>query len=94
MPHPSTEQPASAPMSSPPGRRGRSLYWLALIPVAHAVLGVLVADRVRPFIAGLPFFMAWVLSGTLLCTVVMAIVYRLDPVNHVDDDKPEAKHSA
>ncbi|WP_067065375.1 DUF3311 domain-containing protein [Roseateles chitosanitabidus] len=60
--------------------------WLALLPVAHAVLGVLIADRVRPFIAGLPFFMAWILSGTLLCSVVMAIVYRLDPANRVDEE--------
>lgn len=60
-------------------------HWLALLPVLHAVVGVVFADRVRPFVAGLPFFMAWIISGTLLCAVVMAIVYRLDPANRGEE---------
>lgn len=60
--------------------------WLALLPVIHALIGVIAANRVHPFVAGLPFFMAWIISGVILTAVVMALVYRLDPANRADAD--------
>lgn len=56
--------------------------WLALLPVLHALAGVTVANRVTPFVLGLPFFMAWTIAGMLLAAGVMAAIYRLDPANH------------
>nr|WP_297386557.1 DUF3311 domain-containing protein [uncultured Roseateles sp.] len=58
-----------------PSRRHR---WLALLPVLHALAGVTVANRVQPFVLGLPFFMAWTIAGMLLTALVMAAIYRLD----------------
>ena len=56
-------------------------HWLGLLPVLHAALGLAVANRVKPFVLGLPFFMAWIIGGVLLSVIVMACVYRLDPAN-------------
>ena len=66
---------------APPSRRHR---WLALLPVLHALAGVTVANRVQPFVLGLPFFMAWTIAGMLLTALVMAAIYRLDPANRGD----------
>ncbi len=55
--------------------------WLVLIPVLLALGGVLVANRVTPFILGLPFFMAWVVGTVLITSLVMWVIYSLDPAN-------------
>jgi len=57
------------------------LSWLAAIPVLLAIGGVVVANRVTPFILGMPFFMAWVVGSVLATSLVMWIVYLLDPAN-------------
>nr|WP_077034337.1 DUF3311 domain-containing protein [Pelomonas sp. KK5] len=59
--------------------------WLALVPFAFTLGGVLVANRVRPFVFGLPFFLAWTIAGVALSAIVMACVYRLDPDNRSDE---------
>ncbi len=66
---------------APPSRRHR---WLALLPALHALAGVVLANRVQPFVLGLPFFMAWTIAGVLLAALVMAAIYRLDPANRGD----------
>ncbi len=57
------------------------LYWLASIPVLLAFGGAVVANRVTPFVLGMPFFMAWVVGTVLITSFVMWIIYLLDPVN-------------
>lgn len=57
------------------------LIWLAAIPVLLAIGGVVVANRVTPYIFGMPFFMAWVVGSVLVTSLVMWIIYRLDPAN-------------
>lgn len=57
------------------------LFWLAAIPVVLAIGGVVIANRVTPFIFGMPFFMAWVVGSVLVTSLVMWIIYRLDPAN-------------
>lgn len=71
---------SDTPLASP-SRRHR---WLALLPVLHALAGVTVANRVQPFVLGLPFFMAWTIAGMLLTALVMAAIYRLDAANRGD----------
>jgi len=57
------------------------LFWLAAIPVVLAIGGVAIANRVTPFIFGMPFFMAWVVGSVLITSLVMWMVYLLDPAN-------------
>ncbi len=62
---------------------------LGLLPFLHATLGLVVANRVKPFVFGLPFFMAWIIGGVLLSALVMACVYRLDPANRGPQEEDE-----
>jgi hypothetical protein len=64
-------------------------HWLGLLPFLHAALGLAVANRVKPFVLGLPFFMAWIIGGVLLSALVMAFVYRLDPANRGSQEEDE-----
>ncbi|MBB1601536.1 MULTISPECIES: DUF3311 domain-containing protein [unclassified Variovorax] len=54
---------------------------LALLPVASVLLGPFVGNRVAPLVLGMPFLLAWMSLTLVLTSVVMAIVYRLDPAN-------------
>ncbi|MDN5864412.1 MAG: DUF3311 domain-containing protein [Gammaproteobacteria bacterium] len=57
-----------------------SLPFLALIP------GVLFANRIEPFVLGLPFLFFWVIAWTVATSLIMAIVYKLDPHTHEPDE--------
>lgn len=61
---------------------------LALLPVASVLLGPFVGNRVAPLVLGMPFLLAWMSLTLVLTSVVMAIVYRLDPAN------VDAEHAA
>jgi hypothetical protein len=60
--------------------------WLLLVPfVWQVALAPLVNDVVaQPF--GLPFPMVWQMTGILLTTVCIAIVYRIDRRRASPDD--------
>ncbi|MDM0033653.1 DUF3311 domain-containing protein [Variovorax sp. J22P271] len=56
-------------------------HWLAVIPFVLILCGSLFAARVRPFVFGLPFFVAWTIGCVIATAVVMWLVFRLDPAN-------------
>ena len=58
--------------------RARHHRWLALLPAILITFGVPWANRVRPFVLGLPFQLFWMLCCVVLTSVVMAIVHALD----------------
>lgn len=55
--------------------------YLAVLPVASVVLGPFVGNRVAPMVLGMPFLLAWMSLTLVLTSVVMAVIYRLDPAN-------------
>lgn len=59
----------------------RRIRLLALIPFLGLLGGAFVANRVKPYVAGLPFFMFWVVLWVLLSSLIMAIIYLADPAN-------------
>ena len=59
----------------------RRVHFLAVIPFIALLGGPLVANRVTPFVLGMPLLLAWIVISILLTAAVMAIIYRLDPVN-------------
>ncbi|ARN18704.1 DUF3311 domain-containing protein [Piscinibacter gummiphilus] len=59
---------------------------IGLLPFAFSLGGLAFADRVHPFVFGLPFFLAWTIAGALLCAAAMACVYCLDPANRGPDE--------
>ncbi len=56
-------------------------YWLAVIPFLALLGGPILANRVTPFVFGMPLLLAWIVISILVTSAVMAIIYRLDPVN-------------
>ena len=65
------------PAPAAPGKL-RAYHWLAALPVAAMLGGVPFANRVEPYLFGLPFLMAWILICVVLTSAAMAVVYRLD----------------
>jgi uncharacterized protein DUF3311 len=51
---------------------------LTALPFLGILVGMFFANRVEPFVLGLPFAMFWVVLWVLLTSVIMAVVYALD----------------
>lgn len=55
--------------------------FLTLIPVVGILGGAFFANRIAPFVLGLPFFVFWVSAWAVATALIMALVYLLDPTN-------------
>lgn len=68
--------------------------WLALLPVIGMLGGVPFANRVEPYVLGLPFLLFWIVLWVVITSVVMGIVYALDRATlHALEDEVAAVHS-
>jgi hypothetical protein len=54
---------------------------LALIPFIGVIGGASFANRVTPYVLGMPFLLFWTVLWCVLASVIMAIVFKLDPKN-------------
>ena len=63
----------------------RLVYLLAALPFVGILVGILFANRVEPFVLGLPFILFWIVMWVVLSSGIMAIVYALDPANKDGD---------
>jgi hypothetical protein len=63
-----------------------SLRLLAALPFIGILLGVPFVNRTEPLILGMPLVLAWIVLWVVLTSAIMAIVYRLDPVNRMATD--------
>ena len=54
---------------------------LGLLPFVGILGGVFFANRITPFVLGLPFLLFWIVAWTVLTVILMALVYKLDPQN-------------
>jgi uncharacterized protein DUF3311 len=55
---------------------------LAALPFIGILIGIAFVNRVEPLVLGMPFVLAWIVMWVVLSSVIMAIIYRLDPSNH------------
>lgn len=39
------------------------------------------ANRIEPYVLGLPFLLFWIVAWMLLSSLILLIVYKLDPAN-------------
>ena len=60
------------------------MHVLAALPFIGILLGVAFANRVEPFVFGMPFILFWIVAWVVLTSIIMAVVYRLDPSNRED----------
>ena len=54
---------------------------LAALPFVGILFGVAFVNRVEPLVLGMPFVLAWIVMWVVLSSIIMAIIYRLDPSN-------------
>ncbi|MEO7040954.1 MAG: DUF3311 domain-containing protein [Gemmatimonadaceae bacterium] len=52
--------------------------WLAVVPAIGLLGGIPFANRVQPYVAGLPFLLAWIVGWVIATSIIMALIYRLD----------------
>ncbi|WP_062306274.1 DUF3311 domain-containing protein [Alicyclobacillus sendaiensis] len=58
-----------------------SIRALAWIPILCIFVGVVFANRTYPIVLGMPFLFFYIVACIILSSLVMAIVYALDPAN-------------
>ncbi len=63
------------------------VYLLASLPFLGILGGVIFANRIEPFVLGMPFILFWIVLWVVLTSAIMAIIYQLDPANK--EDEPE-----
>jgi hypothetical protein len=61
------------------------LRCLAALPFIGILIGSIFVNRVTPFVAGLPLMLGWLLMWIVLTSIIMGIVYLLDPANRGED---------
>jgi hypothetical protein len=59
----------------------RPVYWLAALPFLGLLGGIPFVNRVEPFVLGLPFILFWIVLWVALTSVIMWVIYSLDPAN-------------
>ncbi|CAB3694878.1 DUF3311 domain-containing protein [Paraburkholderia rhynchosiae] len=65
---------------------------LAALPFIGILLGVPFVNRVEPLVFGMPFVLGWIVAWVVLSSIIMAIIYRLDPSNrHIAADGEEVR---
>mgnify|MGYP001552488861 FL=1 len=52
--------------------------WLAVLPAAGMLGGVPFANRVSPYVFGLPFLLFWIVAWVVLTSAIMGLIYALD----------------
>jgi hypothetical protein len=60
--------------------------WLAWLPFIGILVGVFWANRVTPYVFGLPFLLFWCVLWVILTSIFMAIIFNKDPENKESDE--------
>lgn len=64
----------------------RAYRWLAVLPTLGMLGGLPFANRVRPYVIGLPFLLAWIVGWVVVTSIIMMVIYVLDRKHGVTDD--------
>ncbi|MFE3649172.1 DUF3311 domain-containing protein [Streptomyces sp. NPDC059101] len=71
----------------------KPLYALGTIPFLGILGGVFFANRVTPYVLGMPFILFWLVMWVVLISATMTAIYRLDPANGKDSSPVDRKES-
>jgi len=63
----------------------KTIYLLGVLPFLGFFVGIFFANRVEPYVLGLPFIMFWIAMWVVLTSVIMGIIYKLDPISREGD---------
>lgn len=70
------------------------MRWIAVLPFLGILVGTPFFNRAEPSILGLPLIVVWLVSWVIATSAIMAVVYRLDPVNRGGAQEPMPPGSA
>lgn len=59
----------------------RLIHWITIFPCVAMLLGVVLHNKVYPLIFGLPFPLGWITVWIVITSLVMLVVYNIDPNN-------------
>ena len=59
-------------------RRFRAYHAAAAIPAIGLLGGIPFANRVEPYVLGLPFLLFWIVAWVVATSVIMGIIWLLD----------------
>jgi hypothetical protein len=54
------------------------IHALSALPFIGVLAGIFFANRIEPYVLGLPFALFWVTLWVLLTAGIMAVIYTLD----------------
>ncbi|MFM1651877.1 DUF3311 domain-containing protein [Brevibacillus sp. B_LB10_24] len=63
------------------------IHVLALLPFIGILGCITLVNKVTPYVLGMPFLLFWIVLWTVLTSLIMFIVYRLDPANRGGDQE-------
>lgn len=69
------------PVPKPRPVTGALLPLIGTLPFIGILGGIWFADRVTPYVLGMPFILFWIVLWVALISVTMAVIYKLDPRN-------------
>jgi hypothetical protein len=58
-----------------------SLRWLGVLPFLGILGGIFLANRVTPWLLGMPFILGWLVLCVIGTAAVMGVIYLTDPAN-------------
>jgi hypothetical protein len=65
----------------------RPVYLLAVLPFLGLLGGIPFANRVTPFVLGLPFILFWIVVWVVATSVIMWVIYVMDPRNQAGEKR-------
>ncbi|MFC0611629.1 DUF3311 domain-containing protein [Scopulibacillus daqui] len=65
------------------------IHLLSILPFLGILVGIIFANRVTPYVLGLPFMIFWLLLWLFLTSITLAIVYKFDPQNKEEETANE-----
>jgi hypothetical protein len=65
----------------------RPVYLLAALPFIGLLGGIPFANRVTPFVLGLPFILFWIVLWVVISSVIMLVIYAMDPINRAGEKR-------
>ena len=71
--------------NAPPAPKLRPYHILAALPTVGLLGGIPWANRVEPYVLGLPFLLFWVVMWVVATSAIMALITALD-ARHDDEE--------
>jgi len=59
-------------------RRFRAYHAAAAVPAIGLLAGIPFANRVEPYVLGLPFLLFWIVGWVVATSVIMGMIWALD----------------